>query len=61
MFFQFIIYALGDNAPAELRSGATQIDRGVSSGVQDVSAADKPENYPISQQIPKIEGRIQVG
>ena len=49
---------LGNDANEMLRSGATQIARGVSSGVQNVTTGN-PDVYPLSQRVPKIEADIQ--
>lgn len=51
-FFQFLIHCLGDAANARLKSSATQVDRGISSGSQDLSGTP-------NEAIPKLEAYAQ--
>lgn len=57
LVYKFVLSILGDQARPELRSGSTQVIRGVSRGGQHYET--NPELYPINKPIQKLEGDIQ--
>ncbi|XP_059083877.1 uncharacterized protein LOC131881124 isoform X2 [Tigriopus californicus] len=57
LFFKFVIHTLGAAAKPNLKSAATQISRGVSSGAQDFTP--NQEEFPIGEPIEKLEAKVQ--
>jgi len=57
LFYKFFLHVLGDDASPLVRSGATNLDRGLSSGEQ---SYDTDESlWPVSQPIEKVEAKWQ--
>ena len=55
--FQFVLTVLGDAAAPDVRSSASQLHRGVSSGRH--SFVTDPDNFPVGEDVQKLEGQIQ--
>jgi len=53
-----VLGVLGTNVPPYLRSGGEDLNRGVSSGVNDFPT--NPIEYPYTQPLPKLDGLMQV-
>ncbi len=58
LYYKAVLYAIGDQAPENLRSGATQVPRGISSGMQTVPDGDSAE-FPVHQAVEKLEAKTQ--
>jgi len=57
LFYKFYLYVLGDSASEAVRSGALDLDRGLSSGQQDFETDES--QWPVSQPMQKYEAKIQ--
>ena len=58
IILQYALEVLGSRIPLALQSGATEIQRGLSSGT--VSFGTEKEMWPVSQPMPKISAKLQV-
>jgi len=58
LFYKFYLYVLGDSASEAVRSGALDLDRGLSSGQQDFETDES--QWPITEPVEKYEGKIQI-
>lgn len=55
--FQFILNILGDEVPPALKTGALELERGISSGKQDY--ATEENEWPVNKPTIKVEARAQ--
>ena len=60
LFYKGVLSVLGESLPTELRSGGSQVYRGISSGQQNIPVPDDTSVYPIHEAVEKLEGKVQV-